>query len=126
MYNTEGVIGKMKAVKEFEKAQLKKDVPDYNIGDTVAVDIQVVEGDRIRTQKFEGVLIRHKKNGARSTITVRKASYGVGVERTFPIHSPRVAKITVVRKGRARRSRLYYLRKIEGKKARLKIMRKRK
>jgi len=115
----------MDAVNEFENIQIKKDVPDFRIGDTVAVEIQVVEGERTRAQRLEGVVIRRRKGGIRETITVRKISYGVGVERTFPIHSPRVVKIERVRQGRARRSKLYYLRGLEGKKARLKIMRKR-
>ncbi len=115
----------MDAVREIEKAQMKKDIPAFRIGDTIAVEIQVVEGDRTRAQRFEGVVIRQRKGGIQETVTVRKISYGVGVERTFPIHSPKVVKIERVREGKARRSKLYYLRSIEGKKARLKIMRKR-
>jgi len=115
----------MDAVREFEKAQIKTDIAEFNVGDTISVEIQVIEGDRTRSQRFEGVVIRRRKGGPRETVTVRKHSYGVGVERVFPIHSPKVTGIKVIRQGKARRSRLYYLRDIEGKKARLKVMRKR-
>lgn len=115
----------MDAVQQFEKSQIKKDIPKFDVGDTIRVEIQVVEGERTRTQGFEGVLIRRKGGGCQETLTVRKVSYGVGVERIFPIHSPRVTEIKLVRRGKARRAKLYYLRGIEGKKARLKVMRKR-
>ena len=103
-----------------EKEGMRTDLPQINIGDTVKVWVKVVEGNRERLQGFEGVVIARKNGGIRETFTVRKISYGVGVERTFPIHSPRIAKIEVVRKGRVRRAKLYYLRERTGKSARIK------
>lgn len=99
---------------------LKKDIPEFRPGDTVRVHVRVVEGNKERTQIFEGVVIARKHGGIADTITVRKISYGVGVERTFPIHSPTVAKIEVVRKGKVRRAKLHYLRNLSSKEARLK------
>jgi large subunit ribosomal protein L19 len=95
-------------------------VPDFNTGDTVKVSSKVVEGDRERTQVFEGVVIRRRNAGSSTNFTVRRIAHGVGVERTFLVHSPRVEKVEVVRQGKVRRSRLYYLRGLTGKAARIK------
>lgn len=103
-----------------EKEQLKQDVPAFNIGDTVKVSVKVVEGNKERIQVFEGIVIKRKNGGIRETFTVRKISQGIGVERTFPLHSPRVADIKVVRRGKVRRAKLYYLRDRVGKAARVK------
>ncbi len=105
---------------EVEKPYLKTDLPEFRPGDTVRVHVLVREGNKERTQIYEGVVIARKNRGIADTITVRKVSYGVGVERTFPVHSPTVAKIEVVRKGKVRRAKLYYLRNLSGKAARLK------
>lgn len=99
--------------------QLKKDVPDLHIGDTLKVHSEVTEGDKTRVQIFQGVLIKRKNSGIRETITVRKISSGVGVERIFPVHSPKVKMIEVIRHGKVRRSKLYYLRELSGKAARI-------
>lgn len=107
-------------LQEVEQPYLKTDVPEFRPGDTVRVHVRVVEGGKERIQIFEGVVIARKNRGVADTITVRKVSYGVGVERTFPIHSPMVSKIEVVRKGKVRRAKLYYLRNLSGKAARLK------
>ena len=103
-----------------EQEQIKKDIPDFRPGDTVSVYTKVVEGGRERIQVFEGIVIARKGGGLRETFTVRKISYGVGVERTFPIHSPRIDKLVVTRRGKVRRARLYYLRDRQGKSARVK------
>jgi len=108
------------AVREIEKAALKDKITDFKIGDTVRVEVEIVEGDRTRTQPFEGVVIARKGSGLRETFTVRRIASGVGVERTFPLHSPRLAGIKVVRRGDVRRAKLYYLRRKVGKKARVK------
>ncbi|HLQ84231.1 MAG TPA: 50S ribosomal protein L19 [Pseudogracilibacillus sp.] len=102
------------------KDQLRTDRPEFRAGDTVSVDVKVVEGDRERIQVFEGMVIRRQNGGIHETFTVRKISYGVGVERTFPLHSPRVDSIKVIRRGKVRRSKLYYLRDLRGKAARIK------
>lgn len=102
-----------------ESEQLKKDIPAFSTGDTVRVDVKVIEGSRERIQSFEGIVIAKKHGGLRETFTVRKVAYGVGVERTFPLHSPRIDKITLVRRGKVRRAKLYYLRKLQGKAARI-------
>ncbi|GIV04640.1 MAG: 50S ribosomal protein L19 [Fimbriimonadales bacterium] len=107
-------------LQEVEQPYLKTDVPEFRPGDTVRVHVRVVEGGKERIQVFEGVVLARKNRGIADTITVRKVSYGVGVERTFPIHSPMVAKIEVVRKAKVRRAKLYYLRNLSGKAARLK------
>jgi len=96
------------------------DIPDFKPGDTVKVNFKIQEGDKERIQVFEGVVIRLRRGNTRSTFTVRKVSYGIGVERIFPLHSPYIDKIEVVNKGRVRRSRLYYLRGRKGKAARIK------
>lgn len=100
--------------------QLRTDLPEFKAGDTVKVHVKVVEGSRERIQIFEGVVIRRRGGGISETFTVRKISYGVGVERTFPLHSPRIDKIEVVRRGTVRRAKLYYLRNLRGKAARIK------
>ena len=99
--------------------QLKADVPEFQPGDTVSVSVRVIEGDKERIQVFQGVCIKRKGGGINETFTVRKISNGVGVERIFPLHSPRLAKIEIVRRGRVRRAKLYYLRDLRGKAARI-------
>ena len=103
-----------------EREQTKKDIPDFRPGDTVSVYTKVVEGSRERIQVFDCTVIARKGSGLRETFTVRKISYGVGVERIFPLHSPRIDKIEVVKKGKVRRAKLYYMRKLRGKAARIK------
>ena len=103
-----------------EKEHINLDIPDFQPGDTIKVHSKIIEGDKQRIQVFEGVVISRKGGGSRETFTVRKISYGVGVERIFPLHSPRIAKIEVVRKGLVRRAKLYYLRELKGKAARIK------
>jgi large subunit ribosomal protein L19 len=110
----------MNKVDLVEKAQLRDDVPQFWPGDTVKVHVRVVEGTRSRIQVFEGVVIARKGAGVRETFVVRKISFGVGVERTFPVHSPVLEQIEVVRRGKVRRAKLYYLRDRVGKKARIK------
>ncbi|MDD5791131.1 MAG: 50S ribosomal protein L19 [Erysipelotrichaceae bacterium] len=110
-------------VSEITKNQLKTDLPELRPGATVKVDVKIKEGDKTRIQVFEGVIIRVQGSGIGRTFTVRKMSSGVGVERTFPVHSPLIDKITVVRQGKVRRARLYYLRNRSGKSARLKEVR---
>jgi large subunit ribosomal protein L19 len=102
-----------------ESSRLRDDVPEFRPGDTVKVHVRVVEGNRERIQMFQGVVIRRQGGGLRETFTVRKMSFGVGVERTFPVHSPTIGKIEVVTKGRVRRAKLYYLRERRGKRARI-------
>lgn len=109
----------MNLIKAVEEEQKKDNIPEFRPGDTVRVHVKVVEGGRERIQPFEGVVIRRRGGGLGETFTVRRVSYGVGVERTFPLHSPRVARIDVVRHGRVRRARLYYLRGLRGKAARI-------
>lgn len=106
-----------------EREQLKSDIPAFRPGDTVQVHVKVVEGSRERIQVFEGVVIKMKGGGIRETFTVRRVAYGVGVERTFPLHSPRIDKIVVKRHGKVRRAKLYYLRNLTGKAARIKEIR---
>jgi large subunit ribosomal protein L19 len=103
-----------------EKPFLRSDIPDFRPGDTVKVHVRVVEGNRERVQVFQGVVIRRQNGGLRETFTVRKISFGVGVERTFPVHSPSIAKLELVSRGAVRRAKLYYLRELRGKKARIK------
>ena len=110
----------MDAIRLVEAGQLKKDRGGFGPGDTVRVQVKVIEGEKERTQAFEGVVIRKRGEGARASFTVRRISYGVGVERTFPLHSPRIERVDVVRHGRVRRAKLYYLRQLAGKAARLK------
>lgn len=106
-------------VQEITKEQLRKDIPSFRPGDTLKVHVKVREGTRERIQLFEGVVIKRRGGGISETFTVRKISYGVGVERTFPIHSPRIDKIEVARRGKVRRAKLYYLRALRGKAARI-------
>jgi len=113
----------MKAVDQFEREQLKKDIPDFRPGDTVRVNLRIREGDRERVQAFEGICIARKGGGIHETFKVRKVSYGVGVERTFLLHSPQVESIKVRRRGHVRRAKLYYLRGVVGKKARIRSKR---
>ncbi|HJG44121.1 50S ribosomal protein L19 [Corynebacterium phoceense] len=103
-----------------DKASLREDIPNFRPGDTLDVNVKVIEGTTERTQLFKGVCIRRQGAGIRETFTVRKVSFGIGVERTFPVHSPNIASIEVVRRGRVRRAKLYYLRDLRGKKARIK------
>ncbi|WP_409227460.1 50S ribosomal protein L19 [Gudongella sp. SC589] len=110
----------MDIIKMLEDEQLRNDLPEFNVGDTVQVHYRVVEGTRERIQIFEGTVIKVQGGGARETFTVRRLSYGVGVERTFPIHSPRIEKLVVTRKGKVRRAKLYYLRERQGKSAKVK------
>jgi large subunit ribosomal protein L19 len=107
------------AIAELEQAQIRSDVPGFRPGDTLKVHVKVTEGTRSRIQVFQGVVIRRQGSGARETFTVRKVSYGVGVERTFPVHTPAIDKIEVVTRGRVRRAKLYYLRDLRGKAARI-------
>ena len=103
-----------------EQSYLRSDIPEFRPGDTVKVHVRVVEGSRERVQVFQGVVIRRQNGGLRETFTVRKISFGVGVDRTFPVHSPSIAKLEVVSRGKVRRAKLYYLRELRGKKARIK------
>ncbi|MFZ7104526.1 MAG: 50S ribosomal protein L19 [Peptococcaceae bacterium] len=114
----------MDIIRAIETEQFKKDLPEFKPGDTVRVDVKVVEGNRERIQAFEGVVIKRRGSGLSETFTVRRVAYGVAVERCFPIHSPRVDKIVVLRRGRVRRAKLYYLRERSGKAARIKDLRK--
>ncbi|MCL2753488.1 MAG: 50S ribosomal protein L19 [Defluviitaleaceae bacterium] len=107
-------------IKELEKEQLKSDVPQFKVGDTIRVHNKIVEGNRERIQIFEGYVIKRQQGGVRETVTVRRFSSGIGVEKTWPIHSPRVEKIEVVRQGIVRRAKLFYLRERVGKKAKIK------
>ena len=109
----------MNIIEALEKEQLRSDIPEFRAGDTVKVYVKVVEGTRERVQLFEGVVISRSGSGVREMFTVRRISYGVGVERTFPVHSPRLEKIVVARKGVVRRAKLYYLRNLTGKAARI-------
>ena len=110
----------MDLVSSIEKEQLRKDIPDFRPGDLVRVFVKVVEGGKERTQAFEGTVISRRGSGARETFTVRRVSFGVGVERVFPLHSPRLEKIEVLRKGSVRRAKLFYLRNHSGKASRIK------
>lgn len=102
-----------------EREQLRTDLPDLRVGDTIRVHVKIVEGEKERIQPFEGVVIRKRRGGIRSSFTVRKISYGIGVERVFPIHSPRIDRIDVVSRGKVRRAKLFYLRGLKGKAARI-------
>ena len=110
----------MDFLKKISESSLKSTLPEFNVGDTVKVDVQITEGERTRIQVFEGTVIAKKGNGISQTFTVRKVSYGFGVERVFPMHSPSVKDVKVIRKGRVRRSKLYYLRDRIGKAAKVK------
>jgi large subunit ribosomal protein L19 len=110
----------MNVIEMVEEEMLRKDLVGFQPGDTVRVHVKVKEGEKERLQAFEGVVMRLRKGGLGSSFTVRKMTYGVGVERTFPLHSPMIEKVEVVRKGQVRRAKLYYLRKLKGKAARIK------
>ena len=110
----------MNYIDKFEQEQMKTEVPEIRIGDKVKVSTKIVEGEKQRIQLFEGIVIGRHKGNNRETITVRKVSYGVGVERVFPVHSPNIEKIEVVSHSKVRRAKLYYLRNLQGKAARLK------
>lgn len=109
----------MNPIDRIEAEQLRSDLPEFRPGDTVRVYVKIVEGDKERTQLFEGVVIRKTRGANRAVFTVRKVSYGIGVERTFPLHSPRIERLEVVTRGQVRRARLYYLRDLAGKAARI-------
>ncbi len=102
-----------------EREHLRTDFPDFKVGDTIRVHVKIIEGDKERIQPFEGVVIQKKGGGVRSTFTVRKISYGVGVERIFPLHSPRIDHIDIISRGKVRRAKLFYLRNLKGKAARI-------
>lgn len=110
-------------IAQLEEANLRQDVPDFRVGDTVNVHYKIVEGDKLRVQVFKGIVIKRHRAGARSTMTVRKTSFGVGVERTFMIHTPRLDKIEIVSRGVVRRARLFYLRDLRGKASRVRDQR---
>ena len=114
----------MQLIEQITKKQLRKDIPDFKPGDTLKVYVQIKEGDKTRIQLFEGVCIARKGGGISETFTVRKISYSVGVERTFPIHSPIIDRIEVAKVGKVRRAKLHYLRGLSGKAARIKEIRK--
>jgi len=109
----------MTAIEKIEKQYLRNDLPDFRVGDTVKVHVKIVEGEKERVQAVEGIVIRKRGDGTRATFTIRKVSFGIGVERAFPLHSPRIDKIDLIRRSKVRRSRLYFLRNLKGKAARL-------
>ena len=109
----------MDAVELVEREQLRTDLEAFSVGDTVKVHVRIVEGEKERVQSFEGVVIRKRRGGIRSTFTVRKISYGIGVERIFPLHSPRIDRVDVISRGKVRRAKLFYLRNLRGKAARI-------
>lgn len=110
----------MNIIDQIEKEQLRNDIAPFNVGDTVKVHVKVKEGDKERIQVYEGVVIAKKGSGIRETFTVRRISFGIGVERTFPMNSPRIDKVVVVRKGKVRRAKIYYIRDLSGKAAKVK------
>lgn len=114
----------MNLIKKVEQKYIRKDIPDFKPGDTVRVWVKIQEGDKERLQAFEGICIRKRRGGAGASFTVRKVSYGIGVERIFPLNSPAIDKIEIVRHGKVRRAKLYYLRKLKGKAAKVKAKRK--
>ena len=109
----------MEVIKQLEREQMRLDIPAFSPGDTVRVHVKIREGDKERIQVFQGVVISKRKGGISAAFTVRKVSYGVGVERVFPMHSPIIDKVEVVTRGRVRRAKIYYLRKLRGKAARI-------
>jgi large subunit ribosomal protein L19 len=113
----------MRAIEQLEKEQMRMDVPDFRAGDTVKVHVKIKEGEKERIQVFEGIVIRKRQGASRASFTVRKVSYGVGVERIFPTHSPAIDHIEVMQRGKVRRAKLYYLRGLKGKAARIKEQR---
>ena len=113
----------MTIIDQIDKEQLRSDITPFNIGDTVRVMVKVKEGDKERIQAYEGVVIAKKGASVRETFTVRRVSFGIGVERTFPLHSPRIEKVIVIRKGKVRRAKIYYIRNLSGKAAKVKEQR---
>jgi len=109
----------MDILEQISARRMKESTPDFSVGDTVRVDIRVIEGDRERVQAFQGIVMQRRGSGMGETFTVRKVSQGVGVERVFPLHSPNVSSIRVLRKGKVRRAKLFYLRELKGKAARI-------
>jgi len=109
----------MRALEQLEKEQVRTDLPDFRPGDTVKVHVKIKEGEKERIQVFEGTVIRKRRGASRSSFTVRKVSYGIGVERIFPTHSPAIDRIEIVQRGKVRRAKLYYLRQLKGKAARI-------
>jgi len=114
----------MDLIKSIEMEQLKSELTPFNVGDTIKVHVKISEGNRERIQIFEGVVIKRQGGSSRETFTVRKLSYGIGVERTFPVHSPKIEKIEVTRRGKVRRAKLFYLRERTGKATKVKELRK--
>lgn len=110
-------------ISTIEKSQLRKDLPNFQIGDNVKVHVRIKEGEKTRIQIFEGLVIAKRHSGTKETFTVRKISYGIGVERTFPLNNPNIASIEIVRRNKIRRAKLYYMRDLKGKSARLKEIR---
>jgi len=110
----------MERIKQVERGAMRLDLPDFSAGDTVKVHVKIKEGEKERIQAFQGVVISKRKGMTNATFTVRKVSYGIGVERNFPLHSPIIDKVEVVTRGRVRRAKIYYLRKLKGKAARIK------
>lgn len=110
----------MTLIEALERENLKPEIPEFNVGDTVKVYNKIIEGTKERTQIFEGIVIARKNSSVRETFTVRRISYGVGVEKTFPVHSPRIEKVEIVKRGKVRRAKLYYLRQLSGKAANIK------
>ena len=113
----------MRAIEQLEKEQMRMDIPDFRAGDTVKVHVKIKEGEKERIQVFEGIVIRKRQGASRASFTVRKVSYGVGVERIFPTHSPTIDHIDVVQRGKVRRAKLYYLRALRGKATRIREQR---
>ncbi len=113
----------MRAIEQLEKEQMRMDIPDFRAGDTVKVHVKIKEGEKERIQVFEGIVIRKRQGASRASFTVRKVSYGVGVERIFPTHSPAIDHIDSVQRGKVRRAKLYYLRALRGKAARIREQR---
>jgi large subunit ribosomal protein L19 len=109
----------MRVLEQLEKEQVRTDLPDFRPGDTVKVHVKIKEGEKERIQVFEGTVIRKRQGASRASFTVRKISYGIGVERIFPTHSPAIDRIEVVQRGKVRRAKLYYLRQLKGKAARI-------
>jgi large subunit ribosomal protein L19 len=120
VFQRENQEDRMNIIETLEKEQMRTDIPQFGPGDTVKVYARITEGEKERIQVFQGVVIRKRKGNLGATFTVRKVSYGIGVERIFPLHSPTIDKIEIVSRGKVRRARLYYLRKLRGKAARIK------
>ena len=114
-----GVFSMNSVIQKIEERGLRSDLPSFRVGDTLRLQVKVVEGEKERIQSFEGIVIKMNRGGNRATFTVRKISYGIGVERIFPLHSPRIEKIQVLSRGKVRRAKLYYLRELSGKAARV-------